>query len=165
MSVDTIQTIGIIGSLFVATASIIVSIWQSRLQTKALESATYAQLQNRVDALDAFLIDHRDLLAEIDPQDGQDNDSALTVRSLIMDRYLTLFEEIYTQKHKYHLLDDEVWLAWARLMEVTLDQGPHLRDHWRANRGIYPSSFHAFIDNLMKSDPSEGPEADMGKAR
>jgi hypothetical protein len=91
MSVDTIQTIGIIGSLVVATASIIVSIWQSRLQTKALKSATYAQLQSRVDALNAFLIDHCDLLAALYPQDGQDNEPAFTVRALIMDRFLSLF--------------------------------------------------------------------------
>jgi hypothetical protein len=165
MSVDTIQTIGIIGSLVVATASIIVSIWQSRLQTKALESATYAQLQSRVDALNAFLIDHRDLLAELYPQVGQDHEPAFTVRALIMDRFLSLFEEIYTQKHKYHLLDDDVWQAWVRTMEVTLDQGPQARDHWRANRSMYPSGFRAFIDDLMTGDPSEGPEADLAKAR
>jgi hypothetical protein len=165
MSVDTIQTSGIIGSLVVATASIIVSIWQSRLQTQALKSATYAQLQSRVDALNAFLIDHRDLLAELGPQDGQDNEPALTVRALILDRFLTLYEEIHTQKYKYHLLDDEVWQAWARTMEVTLGQWPHARNHWRANRSMYPSGFQAFIDDLMKGNPSEGPEADMGKAR
>ena len=165
MSVDTIQTIGIIGSLVVATASIIVGIWQSRLQTKALESATYAQLQSRVDGLNAFLIDHRDLLAELGPQDAQGNEPALTVRALIMDRFLTLFEEIHTQKHKYQLLDDEVWQAWVRTMEFTLNQGPHAQDHWRANRSMYPSGFRAFIDGLMKGDPPDRPEADTGRAR
>jgi hypothetical protein len=165
MDSESIQAIGIIGSLVVATASIIVSIWQSRLQTRALASATYSQLQGRVAAVDTLLIEHADLLAELGPQTRRGAAPELTIRFLLMDQIFTFFEEVYTQKTKYHLLDEEIWQAWVSTMRVTFDQAPYAGTHWQENRTRYPSGYRAFIDRLMQESVSERPGPDSDTAR
>jgi hypothetical protein len=146
---------GLLGA--VGTLTLVwVFLWEGTRAVTALKASAYSQVYGRLADLTKALMDGcatRDWFA--DPPE-RDEERTRDPRSHLCDLAFALFEEVYYQRHKFLLLDDEDWRGWLRTIQVFLSR-PYPRAYWRIAQGHYPQPFVRSINDITAGDP--GPEA------
>lgn len=117
----------------------------------ALKASAYSQIYGRLADLTKALMDgceERDWFAN--PPEG-DRERAQDPRTHLCDMAFSLFEEVYNQRHKFHLLDDEDWRGWLRTMQSFMSRG-FARAYWRIAQSHYPGPFVRAMNDITAGE-------------
>ena len=122
----------------------------------ALKSAAYSQLYGRLADLTKALMDgceRRDWFA--DPPE-RDQERTQDARSHLCDLAFSLFEEVYYQRHKFRLLDDEDWNGWLHTIQTFMSRH-YAKAYWQIAHRHYPEPFVRAMQLIMAQPPHPGP--------
>src|SRR5262249_48757355 len=81
-----------------------------------------------------------------DPPD-QDHERTQDPRSHLCDMAFNLFEEVYYQRHKFRLLDDEDWRGWWRMIQALMGRR-YAKAYWPVVRSYYSEPFARAVDAI-----------------
>ena len=145
---DIIQTVGVIFSILLGTAALIMNLVQIKALMKQLKSSTSALIATRLDSLNQAEFDHPEVYSQLSkPYDP--NDASQYQATLLMDMRLTLYQDVYEQHKHYGLLGKEEYETWLKAMRNTF-QTPFARSYWQQIAWQYwIEGFRAVIDEII----------------
>lgn len=137
---EIVQTVGIMCSIFFA-------LWQIRVQTRQIRSATNVALASTVDGINRLLFEHPEIFPEFDkpyPTDGTSQEGDR--RHHLMHLILNAFEQAF-QQHKLGFVDHSAWQSWIRTMQEILSK-PYAQGQWQVMKPLHTKEFQRFVEEL-----------------
>ena len=138
--IDIVQTIGII-------ISIVLVVWQVRIQTNQMKSTVNSLLTTKLDEINRLMFDNPELLPELDksyPDQGGEGDR----RHYLLFIIFNTFKQVFLQHSKYGFIDQNDWVPWVRTMTGILKK-PYVEGHWQATKYHYAKDFQKYVDDLF----------------
>ena len=140
---DIIQSVGII-------LSIVLVIWQVRVQIKQMKATANALIYSKVDETNRLMFEHPDVFPKLnEPYPGGDLPESGDRRYHLMHIFFTTFEQVFFYQKTHKFLEQSDWNSWTRVMSEIL-QKPYARGHWGDIKSQYSMDFQKFIDELPR---------------
>ena len=140
--IDVIQSVGIV-------ITIVIAIWQMRLQIKSTQASIYASILERMREINRLSIEYPEVVAKLSEPFPQNSDIAAGDQlSGIMFTILNLYEELFYH-HKKGYIDDEIWDGWTKTIQKDVKL-PYAMGFWEKVKEQYGTSYRDFINTLRE---------------
>ena len=147
---DSIETIGIIFSILLGAAALIMNAIQMKLLVKQAKSSTSALIATRLDELNKTAFEHPEVYEELskpyEHPEGYEGRAAL-----LLDMTLTLFEQVHIQHADYGLLDEQEYQVWMNVLRHRL-RSLFVIGYWAVTKEFYGTSFRDEVERIIESN-------------
>lgn len=155
---DIVQSVGIV-------ISIMLVIWQVRLQTKQMKATANAIIAAKVDEINRLMFENPDIFPKLDqPYPGNNLPNDGDRRYHLMHIFLNTFELVFIDYRRHKFIEKSGWDSWTRIIMVILHK-PYAHGHWEATKDQYTEEFQEFMNNLIAEQvravkilPQESPD-------
>lgn len=139
---DIIQSVGIV-------ISIMLVIWQVRVQTKQMKATANATIAARVDEINRLMFENPDIFPQLNqPYPGNNLPNGGDRRYHLMHIFLNTFELAFVDYRRHKFIERSGWDSWTRAIMEILHK-PYAHGHWEATKGQYTEEFREFMDGLI----------------
>ena len=139
--IDIIQSVGIV-------CSIVLVLWQMRLQVKELKAAKSAMLTAKMDEINRLLFEHPEILPALSQAYPRRASARGDRRRHLMLMWFNAIEQAFLNYRRYKLVEKSGWEAWMRILTSYLYL-PYVRAHWERTKIEYAAEFQRFVNDLL----------------
>jgi hypothetical protein len=149
-----LQSVGIVASTAILITTLVVLIWQVKIQLETLRKEAYQRCQSDYSSIIRLFIEKQELQKIYDELDSESRDSRWSKYSSVdktLYNYLELnyelFERVYIlRRDKW--IDPKTWDQWNEWLKW-LARHPLFTDVHNDNRGLFDRDFQELVDRIL----------------